>query len=59
MKQVLISTVVSRWIEVPDHADEHEILYETDGIFQGIDGDMWDLSEPEIIEEEAANECDY
>lgn len=54
MKQVLISTVVSRWIEVPDHADEHEILYETDGIFLGIDGDIWDLSEPEIIEEEAA-----
>lgn len=54
MKRVLISTYVSRWIEVPDDAEEFTILYETDGIFEGIDGHLWDLSEPEIIEEEAA-----
>ena len=54
MKRVLISTVVSRWIEVPDDADECDILYTTEGIFEGIDGNLWDLSEPEIVDEEAA-----
>jgi hypothetical protein len=52
MKQVLISTIVSRWIEVPDDADDHDILYETDGIFQGIDGDLWDIKDCEIVDEE-------
>jgi hypothetical protein len=53
MKRVLISTVVSRWIEVPDDAEEHTILYETDGIFQGMDGDIWDIDSVEIVDEES------
>ena len=51
-KRVLISVIVSKWIEVPDDAGDHEIFYETDGIFEGIDGEMWDLAEPEIVDEE-------
>lgn len=51
-KRVLISVVVNRWVEVPDNADEHTVFYETDGIFKGIDGDLWDLYSPEIIDEE-------
>jgi hypothetical protein len=52
MKRVLISTVVSRWIEVPDDADNDTILYETDGLFDGIDLDLLDASDFEIVEEE-------
>ena len=54
MKRVLVSTIVSRWIEVPDDADEFEILCETDGLYDGIDLDMYDASDFEIVEEEAA-----
>jgi hypothetical protein len=54
MKRVLISTVVSRWIEVPDDADSDTILYETDGLFDGIDLDLYDASDFEIVEEESA-----
>ena len=54
MKRVLISTVVSRWIEVPDDADEDTILFETDGLYDGIDLDMYDATDFEIIEEEDA-----
>jgi hypothetical protein len=53
MKRVLISSVVSRWIEVPDDADNSDILYETDGLFDGIDLDLYDATDFEIIEEEA------
>jgi hypothetical protein len=53
MKRVLISTVVSRWIEVPDHADEFTILCETDGLFEGIDLDLYDATDFEIVEEAA------
>ena len=56
-KQVLISVIVNRWIEVADDADEHTIFYETDGIFQGIDPDLWDIQNPEIIDE-AGEEID-
>jgi hypothetical protein len=54
MKRVLISTVVSRWIEVPDDADDFTILCETDGLYDGIDLDLLDASEFEIVEEETA-----
>ena len=50
MKRVLISTVVSRWIEVPDHADD---LGEIDGLFEGIDLDLYDATDFEIVEEAA------
>ena len=53
MKRVLISTVVSRWIEVADNADDYNILFETDGLYDGIDLDMYDASDFEIVEEEA------
>ena len=54
MKRVLISTVVSRWIEVADDADEFTILCETDGLYEGIDLDLYDATDFEIIEEETA-----
>lgn len=54
MKRVMISAIVSRWIEVADDADEHTILYETDGIFAGMDGDIWDIDSVEIVDEETA-----
>jgi hypothetical protein len=52
MKRVLISTVVSRWIEVPNDADEETILFETDGLYDGIDLDMYNATDFEIIEVE-------
>jgi hypothetical protein len=51
-KRILVSVVVNRWIEVPNDADEHSVFYETDGIFEGIDGDLWDIHSPEIVDEE-------
>lgn len=51
MKRVLISTVVSRWIEVPKDAED---LYEIDGLFDGIDLDMYEATDFEIVEEQAA-----
>ena len=54
MKRVLISTVVSRWIEVPDDTDTDTILFETDGLFDGIDLDRFEATDFEIIEEETA-----
>lgn len=54
MKRVLISTVVSKWIEVADDADESTILYETDGLFDGIDLDQYEATDFEIVEEETA-----
>lgn len=53
MKRVLISTVVSRWIEVPDDADESAILYETDGLYDGIDLSIYDATDFEIVDEES------
>lgn len=54
MKRILISTVVSKWIEVADDADEEMILYETDGLFDGINLDQYEATDFEIIEEETA-----
>lgn len=54
MKRILISTVVSRWIEVADDADEDTILFETDGLYDGIDLAIYEATDFEIIEEEVA-----
>ena len=48
MKRVLISTVVSRWIQVPVDTDD---LGEIDGLFEGIDLDLYDATDFEIVEE--------
>lgn len=53
MKQILISTVVSRWIEVPNDTDSEEYLFEADGLFDGIDLDRFEATDFEIIEETA------
>jgi len=54
MKRILISTVVSRWIEVPEDQDADDYLFEVDGLFDGIDLDRFEATDFEIIEEEAA-----
>ena len=54
MKRVLISTVVSRWIEVPDDQDPDDYLFEVDGLYDGIDLDRFEATDFEIIEEETA-----
>ena len=53
MKRALISTIVSRWIELPDDADD-DSLNDIDGLFDGIDLDMYDAADFEIVDEEAA-----
>ena len=52
MKKVLISSVVTRWIEVPEGVDSEEYLYEVDGLFDGIDLNEYDATDFEVIEEE-------
>lgn len=53
MKRVLISTVVTKWIEVPTDIDPMDYLYEVDGLFDGIDFNLWhDCSDFEIVDEE-------
>lgn len=52
MKRVLISSVVSRWIEVSNDTDLDEVLYETEGLFDGIDLDKFDATDFEIVDEE-------
>ena len=55
MKKVLISTVVSRWIEVPENTDAEDFLFEADGLFDGIDLDRFEATDFEIIEELETN----
>jgi hypothetical protein len=50
MKQVMISAVVSRWIEVPEGADADEYLSEIDGLFDGIDMDRFEATDFEVVE---------
>lgn len=52
MRRVLISTVVSKWIEVPEDVDAEEYLYEVDGLFDGIDLDQYEATDFEVVEEE-------
>jgi hypothetical protein len=52
MKQVLISAVVTRWVEVADDATEHSVFYQTADIFAGIDGAVWDITDTAIIDED-------
>jgi hypothetical protein len=53
MKRVLISTVVSRWIDVPEDQDSEDYLFEVDGLFEGIDLDRFEATDFEIVEEAA------
>ena len=52
MKQVQVSVVLTRWIEVEDDADAHSVLYQTEGVFAGIDGSVWNIDAANIIDEE-------
>lgn len=54
MKRVLVSVTVNRWVEVADDADTADILYNTAGVFAGIDGSVWEMINPEITDEETA-----
>ena len=53
MKRILISTVVSRWVEVPEDQDSEDYLYEQDGLFEGIDLDRFEATDFEIVDEVA------
>lgn len=54
--QVMISCVVTKTIEIDvpdiDNNDdiEHQALYETDGNFDGIDFDKFEVSDFEVVE---------
>jgi len=53
MKQVLISSVVSRWVEVPDDVDVEDYLFtEVDGLYDGIDLNRYEATDFEVIEKE-------
>lgn len=49
-KQVLISTVVSKWIEVPNDVDPEDYLFEIDGLYDGIDLDTFDATDFEVVD---------
>lgn len=52
MKQVVITAVITRTIEVPDGTED--VLYGTVGVFSGIDGAVWNIESADSEELEAA-----
>ena len=48
MKQVVITAVITRTIEVPDGTED--VVYSTAGVFSGIDGAIWNIESADTEE---------
>jgi hypothetical protein len=48
-KLVMISSVVSKWVAVPDGMDADDYLNNSDDLFDGIDLDIYDATDFEVV----------